>query len=316
MSVRSRQIKESTEEGFLPENTSYCRKCMKIKPKVYFSKTTVPDLDGTTCLSICKSCVDEMYSKILLSENGNVQKTILTLCRMLNVRYDERAIDSAFVHIQSKNSDPNKLFALYRAKLLLLHRTSVDDTLVDLTYQFNNENIIKIDESKFLNSEYQDMDELRKFWGTNFEPEEIMILEGKFSDWSKSHSIDTQSERVLLKFICLKEYDVEKAVRSGTSTASLMKEFQDLLKTSALSPAMATSGNGGKSMDAFGVWLKEIGEMRPEEWVEDKSIYKDVDNIEDYNERIIISPLRAFVTGSREFSLDVDESIEEEMEGE
>jgi hypothetical protein len=316
MPIRSRQIQEAVGEGVLAENTSYCRKCMMIKPKPMFSKTTTPDLDGTGCLSLCKSCVDSMYLKILSSENGNIQKTILRLCRLLNVRYEESAIESALKHIETKQSNPEKLFGLYRAKLLVLFRTNVSDTNVDLSYQFNNDIVIPVDENKFQLEEYKDMDELRRFWGINFTPEEIITLEGKFSDWSKSHSIDTQSERVLLKFICLKEYEIDKAVREEHSTAALMKEFQDLLKTSALSPSSSSSLNGGKSMDAFGVWLADIMQYRPEEWVEDKSIYKDVDNIEAYGEKFLTSPMRALVTGSREFSLDADEVIEDEMEGE
>lgn len=315
MPSRSRQIKEAVDSGTLTQETSYCRKCMLIKPKVMFSKTTTPDLDSTGCLSLCKACVDTMFSRFMISESGNISKATLKLCRLLNVRFEPSAIDSALKQIESKSSDPNKFFGLYRAKLLVILRTSMGDAdNVDLTYK-EVENI-KPSEDRFISSNYENMDELRRFWGKNFEAEEIIILEGKFSDWSKSHTIDTQSERVLLKFICLKEYEIDRAVEAGSSSAALMKEFQELLKTSALSPAMASSGSGGKSLDAFGVWLKEIGESRPEEWVEDKSIYKDVDNIEDYNERIIISPLRAFVTGSREFSLDADEVIEEEMEGE
>src|SRR3972149_6925785 len=100
MTTRSRQIKEIIgEDECLPENTSYCRKCMKVKGKINFLKTTTPDLDSTNCFSVCTSCVNEMYGKILLSENWNIQKTVLKLCRILNVRYEESAIESALKHI-------------------------------------------------------------------------------------------------------------------------------------------------------------------------------------------------------------------------
>jgi len=313
---KSRRLRLASIETGLPENYGYCRVCQKVKQPQKFFSATDKDLDKNGLFSICKECCDTIYKNILFSENGNIQKTILKMCRMLNIKFNPVAIDSALKQIESKSSDPEKLFGLYKAKLVIQERDNPQDKTVDLTYQdIPIETIAKIQEVSNI-EQTSDMKDVRSFWGRNFEKEELEILEGKFSDWSKSHSIDTQSERVLLKFICLKEFEIDKSVESGSSTASLMKEFQDLLKTSALSPNSSNASSGGKSMDAFGVWLKEIGEMRPEEWVEDKSIYKDVDNIEDYNERIIISPLRAFVTGSREFSLDADEVMEEEVEGE
>jgi len=163
------------------------------------------------------------------------------------------------------------------------------------------------------------MDELRKFWGKGFQPEEIMILEEKFASYSQTNAIDTQPERILLKYICMKEYEIDLAMSEGgakKSVANLTKDYQELLKTAGIAPSSANAGSGGKSMDAFGIWLADIMQLRPEEWVEDKSIYKDVDDVEAYGERHLTSPMRALVTGSREFTLDADETPDEDMEGE
>lgn len=321
MAGRSRQIDKVVENGSLPENTSYCRKCRTIKSNKEFGKAVDFELDSGGLLSLCKNCVNEVFSTILASENNSIEKATLAICRKLNIRFDNRAVDATLSQIQSANSDPAKFFTLYRAKVLVTSRTSVKDssTSVDLTYQFDDENIIKIDESKFLNTDYQDMDELRKFWGKGFEPEEIMILEEKFASYSQTNAIDTQPERVLLKYICMKEYEIDMTMAGGgakKSIANLTKDYESLLKTAGLAPSSASVGSGGKSMDAFGVWLADIMQLRPEEWVEDKSIYKDVDNVEEYGEKHLTSPMRALVTGSREFTLEADENTEDDMEGE
>ena len=198
-----------------------------------------------------------------------------------------------------------KMFGVYKTKLFLTNRGVAGTPLnqVDLTYNFPTSIVINAPDDSHYG---QELDDLKDFWGDNFTPQELEKLERKFSDWSKSHSIDTNGEKVLLRLICIKELEIDKAISASQSTASLIKEFQDLLKTSALSPSMSNAASGGKSMEAFGVWIKEIESMSPAEWIADKSIWKDVDGIEEYGEKYITSPLRSFVTGSREFTLDDD----------
>lgn len=319
MTTRSRQIKEAIgEDECLPEDTSYCRKCMKVKGrKSNFLKTTTPDLDSTNCLSVCTSCVNEMYGKILLSENGNIQKTVLKLCRMLNVRYEESAIESALKHIESSKSNPEKLFGLYRAKLLVIFRTGVNDTNVDLTYQYSNDISIPADESKFQIEEYKNMDELRKFWGKGFEAEEIMILEEKFAEYSQTNSIDTHPERVLLKYICLKEYEIDKALAGGgkSSTATLTKEYQDLLKSANISPSSPSSVSVGKAQETWGMFIKTIEETEPAEYFKNEGLFKDYDNVEKIWNRYIVRSIKNFITGSRDFNVeDIESDYEDETE--
>lgn len=284
---------------------SYCRRCQNVKSIKEFLDATDRLLDGNGHMSICRDCVTDLYVQFYNSTRS-VEHAILKLCQLLNVRYDKAAIDAALSHIDSAGTNADKMFGLYKTKLLLLNRTSVRDgtDTIDLTY--NHPLTLTISAPKEV-EETSDIDaSLKAFWGENFTKAELEILERKFADWSRSHSIDTQSERVLLKYICLKEFEIDNAISSKQGTASLMKEFQELLKTSALSPSMANAASGGKSMEAFGNFIKEIESMTPAEWVKDKSIYKDVDNIEEYGEKYITSPLRSFVTGSREFSLEDD----------
>jgi hypothetical protein len=204
-----------------------------------------------------------------------------------------------------------------------VNRTSVKDSSedIDLTYQFNDENIIRIDESKFLNTEYQDMDELRKFWGKGFEPEEIMMLEEKFASYSQTNAIDTHPERVLLKYICMKEYEIDKALEEGgakKSIANLTKDYESLLKSANISPSSATAATGGKSQESWGMFIKTIEETEPAEYFKDDGLFKDYDNIADIWNRYVVRSIKNFITGSRDFNVedietdyDEDENTEE-----
>lgn len=317
MAGRSRQINKVVENGSLPENTSYCRRCRTIKSTSEFGKAVDFTLDVSGFFSVCKNCMNELFAQELIEAGDSVEKATLAMCRKLNIRFDNRAVDATLTQIQTKGSDPTKFFTLYRAKILVTSRTSVKDTStsVDLTYQFNDENIIKIDESKFLDTDYQDMDELRKFWGKGFEPEEIMILEEKFASYSQTNAIDTHPERVLLKYICLKEYEIDRAMDGGGkgSTANLTKEYQELLKSANISPSSATAASGGKSQETWGMFIKTIEETEPAEYFKDDSLFKDYDNVNRMWTHYILRSIKNFITGSRDFNVeDIESDYEDE----
>lgn len=302
MAVRKRMPRVINTK--VSRDKSFCRMCETIKSEKYFFDATDKILDKNGHMSVCKDCINELYNQFYKS-TGSVEHAILKLCQLLNVKFDQSAINSALVHAETLNSNGEKMFGMYKAKLFLMNKINGKMDVADLAYNYPV--AITINAPKEVEENIpEDIDVLHAFWGENFSASEIDILERKFSDWSRSHAIDTQSERVLLKYICLKEFEIDNAISLKQSTASLMKEFQELLKTSALSPSMANAASGGKSMEAFGNWVKEIENMTPAEWMKDKSIYKDVDNIEEYGEKYITSPLRSFVTGSREFSLEDD----------
>lgn len=295
-------------DGKLPEKVCYCRKCTDVKPEVEFSKATDLFLDTNGRMSLCKDCVNLIYEEYLSSEK-TIEKAVFKICKLLNVRYDPRAIESALKQMQTKESDPTKVFPLYRAKLLLLLRENVNDTNVDLTFQENiiqSNKPIEFDEDIF-NKEV-DIEDRRMFWGKDFSAEEISLLEHKLANWSSGQEIESPGERNLLKYICLKELEIDKT--KGNIPSGLLKDYNDLLKVSGYAPRDVTAANSGKSKDTFGTWLKEISSMRPEEWVEDKSIYKDVDNIEAYGEKHLTSPMRQLVTGSREFFIEESETVD------
>ena len=303
--MKSKQKKSaSIVSTKIDDGAAYCRKCSMIKSKLQFYDTTDMYLDSNGCMSVCKDCAGEIYTQIFETVRSH-EKAILRMCQLFNVKYDQTAIDAAVKHLETVEGDVSRMFGAYKSKLYVLNRgaVGVNAKQLDLTYNFPTNIIINAPEDSHYG---QEVDDLREFWGDSFSPQELEKLERKSANWRKSHAIDTNGEEVLLRLICIKELEIDKAISTGQPTASLIKEFQDLLKTSALSPSMSNAASGGKSMEAFGVWIKEIESMTPAEWIKDRSIWKDIDNIEEYGEKYITSPLRSFVTGSREFTLDDD----------
>jgi len=299
--VKSRRIKQISEEDTtLPSGFCYCRTCQKIKRQVDFFKAVDEVLDSNGFFSVCKTCVDSLYNKVLEVEHGSVHKATLHLCRKLNVQYNEQAINSALQQIETRGWSEEKFFGVYRAKLLAVGRF-MTDTPLNLQYEDNP--VVNIPETK-MEDDTVEIKDLKLFWGTDVK-EDLEFLEMNFSKFKQSHKADTYAEIVLLKEVCFKMLEINNERKlNGKVPDSSTKQLMDIMKSLAISPNMVSAANSGKNMDTFGVWLREIETMRPAEWVEDKSAYKDVDDIEAYGEKYLTSPMRSLVTGNREFSLD------------
>ena len=308
---KSRQlIDRDIHDGKLPQGYGFCRKCQTIKTEVMFSKATESTLDSNGLLSVCKSCVDNIYLNVLESENGNITKTILTLCRMLNVRFEQSAIDSALKHIETKQSDSNKVFGLYRAKLLVLFRTSMGDTNIDLTYKDNP--IINLSVSTPMPIEVER--DVVDYWGKGYETDDYNWLEKNLGDWKKTHKCDTKAEETLLKEIVFKQFEIEKARQEQKSTANLVKELQDLMKTASVDPAKANKAGEGKSQETFSAFIKMIEEDEPAEvFGDEREAFKDFQNIEKYFEKYVTRPLSNFVKMSRDFNVEDNGDNDEDI---
>lgn len=303
--VKTRRLKEViSEESVIPQNFCYCRKCQKVKRSSFFFKAVDLEIDQSGFFSICKECTDELYKKALEAEYGSVQKAVLYLCRKLNVKYSDEAIDAATKQIQSSNWNPDKFFGVYRAKLLAVGKSQFgastgleyeDNPTIIMNEDYNN------DEEGFTEEDYN---RLKSFWGTTYSQDEMAVLEGKYMRWSESHSINTESERVLLKLICIKEFEIDKAIAGNSSTTILLKEFQELLKTSGLNPSSAVAAGTNKSQETWGNFVKMVEETEPAEFYKDDSLFKDFDNINEYWQKFVVRSIKNFITGSKDFNLE------------
>ena len=89
------------------------------------------------------------------------------------------------------------------------------------------------------------------------------------------------------------------------------EELQELMKNLAISPnAINNSLNGGKAMDTFGLWIKDIEIEEPAEWMKGDprgDIYRDIDNVEEYFEKYTTRPLKNFILQSKDFNIEEGE---------
>lgn len=291
--------------------TCWCRKCMEFKKPGEFFVAVDLTLDSNGFMSVCKECIDRVYAGIYESEHS-VEKALLRTCRLLNVRYDENAVKALFVQLQTiadKGKETDNIFGLYKSKLLSVSKTRITERtgIVDMTFSEPAREVIEN-----MSEDSRAPEEIKDFWGKSHNWDDLQYLEKKYNEWSSSHDIHNHSEKTLLKYICLKELQIEKYLNEERDISHLVKELQDLLKTAALTPAMANAANSGKNIDTFGKWIADIERTEPAEWLEEEghNMYHDVSDVEGYFQKYFVRPLKNLMLQSKDFNID-DSDIED-----
>jgi hypothetical protein len=290
-------------------STCYCRKCMKEKhPKDFFVATDL-FLDTNGYFSICKECCNEIFDKIF-SVEGSVEKALLKTCRLLNLKYDENAIDATKTHLATMASNgrqTNNFFGLYKAKLVTTQKMAMNDIHggTDLTFQEPTSPIFVSEDDKIFLEDHQDLED---FWGNNLKEEDYRFLERELSEWQKTHKCDTKAEKTLFREICLTTLEIRKKRTLDQPTGKLVEDLQKIMKTAGVDPSQSSAAGSGKSQDTFSAFIKTIEETEPAEYFKDKELFKDFDNIDFYFKKYITRPLKNFITQSRDFNVENEDT--------
>lgn len=315
--ARSRQI--DREEGI---TESHCRRCQETKPIRHFYKAVDHLLDCNGYMSVCKPCINEMYDIFFINDQV-IEKTVLRLCRALNVKYSQDAMDTTNQTLGTyieRGTDPASIFGLYKSKLeaanrVLTHNKSVLGMDEDLTFHEPPTSVVQ----EFPEPEdfgAHDIEYYKEKWGdsVDFTMDDYLFLEQELKNWKKTHKCDTYADEVMLREICFKRNEIRRTRNEGGNTNSLVKALQDIMKSSALTPAQQTASSNESTANAFGVWLRDIETKRPVEWHDDQEKYKDMDGIQEDVEDIRRS-IKNFMTESRDFkSMELETIMSEEGE--
>lgn len=301
----------------------YCRKCMATKKPADFYRAVDTFLDANGLMSVCKDCIGDIYNRAFQREHS-IEGAILLTCRIVNVRYEPRMVESLKNTILKREAEDKEIDLGFGHYLRLLNTTNRTTRLIeelpdgDMTFQ---EPSLAVS-AQPLSDEQVEVDiktYLENFWGKGLEFEDYDYLERELAEWQRTTKCDTQPALVLIREICFIQNQIRKDRILGKNTSSLVKQLQDIMKNSALTPAQQSAASGKKSLDAFGVWVKEIEQKTPAEWFEEQDKFKDMDGLKQYGEDFIVRPIRNFIGVSRDFNVeglpDLQNAIEEDEGG-
>lgn len=295
----ARQPKEvSGQEG-------YCRKCQKTKPLTQFYEATNPMLDSNGFMSICKEDCNLIYDTYFSLYN-NMEKAMYLTCQDLDIRFSLESLKQTQSHIEkliSKGKSANAVFGYYKSKL---GSTGKNNEKIDaFSFKYSDRLIDSQDNPIDSNGYDEEVDEeLVLFWGKGFSYDDLVFLEAELSNWKQTHKCDNQAEITLLKEICIKILQIRNKRAENKEVAQDVKELQELFKTASVDPAKANVASAGKSLDTFGIWVKEIEQLRPAEWFDQQKKYVDMDGFKKYINNYIKRPIENFLTGTRNFFVD------------
>ena len=278
------EVKEVTEK-----KTKKCSMCGEEKPLSDYYKSYSVLFEGSeeNRIYMCKECVLKYIENIMKAYN-NERKALLEVCNRLDAYYDLNLFDSLY----EKRKNGENVFRTYFTKINSLpqYRGLTFESSPDK--DINNEKIKEVEKTN---------EEMAKMWGKSYTFEELNFLEEHYAEWEKHNDCEKFSVQKMIKMICEKELEIEKAKLQNKSTEKLEKAYLNLLESSSLTPKTMSALNETDSAKIYGMWVKDIERYRPAEYFEDKKLYKDFDGLLDYLNRFVFRPLKNLLTGSREF---------------
>lgn len=289
------------------ENTYYCRKCMRLLPeKQFYDATDAGLIDSNGKLSVCKPCISDLYNQFF-EEYGSVEKSLHKLCMSLNIKFSNEAASATQTQITTfieGGKTVRNVFGIYKSKLVAVNPSMDKSADMDLTY--SDVGTIYVDKENIIEEAPIPKDVI-DFWGRDVPRDDIRYLENEYINFKKTHIAETYAEIVLLKQICYTMLDIKRMRAEGEETGTLVKELQALMKTLAVSPNVAIAANASnKNSESFGVWIKDIEENEPAQWLMSDprgDIYRDVSDIDQYFQKYIVRPLKNFIQGSKDFNV-------------
>lgn len=245
--------------------------------------------------NICKHCLKEY----VYEPNGDINiNKLKNIFRIYDIPFFEKEWESAL-------KDSKDTIGMYFKNIYLNYK---DKSWID--GDFDEKSIVKT------NTLDVDDDELYARWGTSWSISDLQALELNYTEWLERYGCDDLTTQKLVQLICMKEMEIRKARESNTPIDKILKlekSLIDLMDTSKLTPKTMDENGGSNASKTFGVWLKDIEQNKPAEYFQDKSIYKDYDNILEYWNRFILRPMKNLLCGTREFDREF-QSIEFEDE--
>ena len=287
----------------------YCRRCVQYKNPKEFMKSYDTTLDKSGMMSVCRTCCEEIYQDNLRSER-DIQRALLKTCRTLNWVYYSPAIDSTIERVKSKSKSsdtPMPFTTAYWNVLIGINNLKFSEIPSFTFTEPAKEDFIS---SEFVNNEVSQ--ETIDFWGEGYPSEDYRFMEREFSNFRKTHKIETHTEVVLCKEVVY-EMLKNKKIRLGGGDVDA-KRLESLTKSLGVSPMQTNASQSSKAMDTFSSFIKIIEENTPAEYYQDKKLFKDYDNLEWYFDRFVRRPIKNFFGLSRDFNISEDAKSDDEIE--
>jgi len=235
-----------------------CGKSKKIKD-YYQSQSYLYKALNT--LPICKSCVGDIYDRYEQKYRDD-RLALYNFCRLLDLPYSESSYTGAIQHSEKTGW---KLYQSYFKQINSFGDVngtgnSFEDS--DLISDEVNEKYENIEISTSIDVEnFEITNEMRLFWG-NFEKDEYIFLETKFTEYINTYECDTPAMEELLQQAAFESLEIRRKRQKKEDATKNLKNLQDLLGSANIKPNQETGSNATEQA-TFGTLIKKWENEKP-----------------------------------------------------
>lgn len=259
-------------------------------------------------VTICKLCVNEMYSQYLKFFDGDDLAAMERMCQIFDMYVDEDCWN------KSRKTKPGTCrFAEYSTQLSKAkkNRLTYLDTVVERLNQAETEDLAGAPkEQEDADAEAEAEAEAKRRFGVGFSETDLATLRMQYDSWVEEYGppIDKRQEE-LYTTMCFQKLSLQKAIQSGTTNIGQLTAAYKSFIEAATTEIEERKRKAEESVDLspIGVMIRDIENYCPAEFYKDKPLYDDSDSLMDYVKRFMFRPLKNLLTGSkeldREFSL-------------
>lgn len=250
---------------------------------------------GLGYLTICKDCIEQMYSSYL-AQCKNAKDAVRQMCRKIDIIWNENAYDTV-----SARATAHTIMSQYIKHTNTLNYVgkSYDDTLLNegtlwsfcdrpipVQRKYEHDMLPSENEYKDISSEdgQEDIsDDVKAFWGTGYSADAYRELEQRRASWVASLPSDAVADAgtdALIRQICSLEMDINKARASGKSVDKSVTALNALIGSITKMQKKQDDTDSSVNDTPLGVWLYRYENLRPLPEIDDD--LKDVNHVKRY----------------------------------
>lgn len=261
------------------KNYGYCRKCCKSMVVNNFYEATNLLIDTNGYLSVCRNCVNEIYEHYF-SLYGDMKTAIRCVCRDLDIRFSESALQATQSHIDrlvSRGKKGNKVFGYYKSKLGSTGKLNEGYEALRYIDSDSVENIYECPSAPAEDSKDEIASETIDYWGEGRTPWEYNFLEDEIHKMKTDFECSDYGMEMIMRDICFMNLEIEKVRMSGRGDVTKLIEARGkLMNDGNLKPVQSTGADRTEKM-SLGMFIKKWEDERPIEKRMDSEMKKYID---------------------------------------
>jgi hypothetical protein len=233
-------------------------------------------------LNTCKSCIDDIYAE-LVRINDSYKKALYRLCQIFDMPFIHTLYEASEKQATKQHAGINRI---YFQKINSIGDTNGKAGIFSASDKWLDDGNIVIGQTTEqiycpteIDESFEVTKEMMYFWGVGLDKQDYYLLETEYQDWCLRYEVDSKSMEMLVKQICLQNFDINKRRAKGEKVDTQLKTLQDLLASSNIKPVQEMA-QGDRTISTWGEWVRKIEEQEP--IPEATEEFKDPDGIRKY----------------------------------